>query len=93
MTSSRIDPETAVLDDDPPVARCPYCKRPFASERSCALHLGEKHPDEWTADEETAYEEATDDEEHELWMYHVKVIIALAVIYGVIVVIYMIILG
>ena len=93
MNPPRINPETATLDDDSPAASCPYCDRPFDSERSCALHVGEDHSDEWTADEKIAYEEATAAEENDLWIYHMKVIIALGVIHAVIILAYLIVLG
>ncbi|RBI59733.1 hypothetical protein DMJ13_21645 [halophilic archaeon] len=93
MKSPHINPQTAVPDDETPAARCPYCERPFEAEQSCALHLGEVHPNEVTADEEVAYEEATTAEADDLWVYHMKVVVSLAVIYAMIVLIYMIVLG
>ena len=82
MRSAPIEPTTAVPDDDQPAARCPYCDRPFESERAGALHVGEAHPDRLTADECDAYEEASADEDHELLVYHLKVVVALSAVYG-----------
>lgn len=93
MNPLHIDPETSVPDDESPVARCPYCERPFGAERSCALHLGEVHPDEVTASEEDAYREAMTAEADDLWVYHMIVVVSLAVIYAVVVLLYMIVLG
>lgn len=93
MTSGVLTPETAVLDHKPPQARCQYCHRPFDTARSCALHIGEVHSNEWTEDEQLAYEDAVAAEEDELWMYHMKIVVGLGVTYAIIVLIYMIVLG
>lgn len=93
MTPSFLNPETAVLDDEPPAARCQYCNRPFDSDRSCALHIGEAHSHEWTKDEQLAYENAMEAEEDELWLYHMKIVVALGVTYAITVLIYMVVLG
>ncbi|RRJ30390.1 hypothetical protein EIK79_10365 [Halocatena pleomorpha] len=68
---------TAVPDDETPAAWCPHCARPFATERLCALHLGDRHRDEWTANQRDRYESAYDDESNELFIFHLKVISAL----------------
>jgi hypothetical protein len=64
----------------PATVRCPYCDRPFASDRLRAIHLGEVHPGACTDAERAAYERALDEEGDELFRYHVKVIAALVVL-------------
>jgi hypothetical protein len=93
MTSIAIDPETAILGDPSPTARCPYCDRPFDTEQSCDLHVGEAHPDEATEAETAAYEKATAAEEQELWLYRLKLIVGLGVVYAVIALVYVTVLG
>ncbi|MFC6717222.1 hypothetical protein ACFQGT_05980 [Natrialbaceae archaeon GCM10025810] len=66
-------------DEDPTV--CPYCGRPFRSERYAAFHLGLEHPAECSADEREAYEEARDDESFELFTFHVKAAVTVFLVY------------
>lgn len=77
-----IHPETTVEPDETPVATCPYCDRPFRAKRLRVLHVGEAHADEWTAAEREAYEAAVDEEEDELFLYHLKVVAALGTVYA-----------
>ena len=93
MTTPVSSPDTVVLDDESPGAHCPYCERPFDTDRSCALHVGEAHNDEWTAQEQDAYEEAKTAEDSELWVYHMKVVIGLGITHGAIILAYMVVLG
>lgn len=94
MRTETLEPDTEVLtDDEPPAVHCPYCEQPFDSERSCALHVGEVHPDELSDIEKDAYEEAVAAEEDDLWTYHIKIVVGLGVTYAAVVLIYMIILG
>jgi len=60
-----------------PAARCPYCQRPFRDERFCDLHVGEAHADAWTEAERARYEAAVEDEEDELFVFHLKVVAAI----------------
>lgn len=83
-------PETDVPPEETAAARCPYCDRPFSSERSRALHAGETHSDGLTEADAEAYEQARKEEEEELFGFHMKVFIAIAVIQIVIVILYMI---
>jgi hypothetical protein len=78
---STTEIEMAVPPDATPSAHCPYCGRPFATERLCALHLGDAHQDEWTEKESEEHEAAYSDESDELFIYHLKMIIALVVIF------------
>lgn len=89
-----LAPDTAVLPgDEPPAAHCPYCDRPFDGEPARDLHVGERHPAEMTDDEAAAYETAIDAENDDLFLYHIKVIVALGIIHGVVVLVYMAMLG
>lgn len=86
---SYADPETTVDAKESPAARCPHCGRPFTSERASALHVGDVHPEAATDAERDAYEDARDDEERELFYFHMKVIIALGIIHAFIFLLYM----
>lgn len=81
------------IDDEEPAAWCPYCDRPLASRRLWALHLGDSHPDDCTDAERTAVAEATDEELDDLFVFHIKVVAALTLLYAVVVLVYMIVLG
>jgi hypothetical protein len=91
--STTLDPDIDVPHGEAPAARCPYCDRPFDAERARDLHVGSVHEAEATGAESEAYEEAMDAERDELFFYHVKVVVALGVIYAVLVVVYMAALG
>lgn len=93
MTTEPVRPETALGTDESPAARCPYCNRPFTSERACALHLGGVHRDEWTEAERATYERAWDDESDDLFVFHLKVVATLTLLYAVVVLVYMVVLG
>lgn len=90
MSSTPVIPETFVPDDETPAARCRYCDRPFRTERSWALHVGEEHPDRYTDEEAEAYEQATSNEEEDLFGFHMKVFVAIGVIHTVVVLAYMV---
>ena len=91
--STTPDPPLDVPAGRTPAARCPYCDRPFDAERSRDLHVGERHAAEATAAELDAHEDATEAERDELFFYHVKVVVALGVIYSAVVILYMAALG
>lgn len=74
------EPETAVPDGETPAARCPYCDRPFRTERLRALHVGEVHADVCTDTERGAYDEAYEAESDELFVFHLKVMAALVLL-------------
>jgi len=72
-----------VPPDDPPAARCPHCDRPFRSERLRDLHVLETHPEDATDEERDRYEAAKEDEDDELFVFHLKIVAAIvAVIMG-----------
>jgi hypothetical protein len=74
-------PETVVPPGETPAAVCPYCDRPFRSDRARALHVGECHP-QATAPERAAYEAAWQAESDDLWVFHLKVFLALGAVYA-----------
>ncbi|WP_158059224.1 DUF7410 domain-containing protein [Halorussus halophilus] len=81
--ATKAVPETELIvpDDDSP-ARCPYCHRPFRTERFLALHLGDDHADSWTDAEQEAYEDAREAEADALFIYHLKIVAALVGLYA-----------
>jgi hypothetical protein len=83
-------PETAVPPGETPAARCRHCGRPFPDEEAWALHVGEVHPDALDDAERDAYETADAAERDELFVYHMKVVVALGLLYSVAVLGYMV---
>lgn len=79
-TEAVTDVEFDVPPDAEPV-RCPYCDRPFPSDRHRTFHVGVRHPDECTEAERAAYDEECDDEEFELFTFHVKVVVIVLLTY------------
>jgi hypothetical protein len=77
---SADQPET-VVPDDADAERCPHCGRPFATRHLLALHVGNVHPDDATDDERAAYEAAYDQETDELFVYHLKIVAAIVVLF------------
>lgn len=90
---SRTTPETEVPAGETPTARCPYCDRPFTTERAHALHIGEAHRNEWTETEGKTYEQALDNESDELFVFHLQVVVALGLLYAGFVLAYMVVLA
>ncbi|MFC6734283.1 MULTISPECIES: hypothetical protein [unclassified Haladaptatus] len=88
-----VTPDTVVFETDPPAVYCPYCERPFDTDLTLALHVGEAHQDEWSDTDQTAYEDALAEEDDDLWLYHMKIVVGLAILYGVFIAAYMIVLG
>ncbi|MFB6268018.1 MAG: hypothetical protein ABEI31_10190 [Halodesulfurarchaeum sp.] len=86
-------PATTVPPDDEPADRCPYCERPFASQRLATLHLGEAHDDVLSEEEQAAVRQARDDEADELFVLHLKVIAALVVVFFAIAYLYVFVLS
>lgn len=72
----RVDPVTEAEYDVPsnetPPATCPYCDRPFRSKRYKTFHIGAVHPDECSDAEREAYDAERDDEDYELFTFHLK---------------------
>lgn len=73
--------EYDVPTDETPAATCPYCGRPFRAERYATYHLGVAHPEELTDEERAAFEDEWDDEEYDLFTFHVKAAVLVFVTY------------
>lgn len=68
-----LTPEQYTVDDRT-AERCPYCGRPLATDHLRALHVGERHADAMTDAEREAYEAAHEQENDDLFVFHIKVI-------------------
>lgn len=90
--SHQLTPETTVDAGEDPL-QCPYCTRPFRAERTLWLHVGERHGEGCTDEEREAYEAARDAEEDDLFVFHLKVVAALTVLYASFIVLYMVVLA
>lgn len=77
-------PEEESASDGARGAPCPYCGRPFVTDRQRDLHVGERHDP--TPAEGRAYESARSDESDELFRLHLKVVFALGLLYAAFVV-------
>ncbi|WP_121744590.1 DUF7410 domain-containing protein [Natronorubrum halophilum] len=75
--------EYDVPADETPATTCPYCERPFRSERYVTYHLGVSHPEELTDDERAAFEDEREDEEFDLLTFHVKAAVTVFMTYFV----------
>lgn len=91
--STVTDPDIDVPPDEEPDATCPYCDRPFTRDAFRDLHLGEVHGEDLTDAEREAHAAAVDAEDEELFMYHLRIVAGIAVIYAVFVLVYMVVLG
>jgi len=81
--ASPPEPAVTVPQGEQPAARCRHCDRPFRDERLHALHLGEAHFDACSDAERERYETIYDEENHDLFTFHVKVVVTLLVTYFV----------
>lgn len=72
--------ETELPPGEQPAARCPYCARPFPTERLRALHVGERHAGSASPAEREAHATAREAEADELFVYHLKVIAGIVVL-------------
>ena len=81
MSHATSTPEIVVPDGEEPPEWCPYCEQPFQTERLLALHLGEVHEDSLTDAERETNDDAFEAESDELFIYHLKVIGALIIVY------------
>jgi hypothetical protein len=79
-TADRTDPIPTVVPEDAVAATCPYCDRPFPSDRLRSLHLGERHGERLTDGQRSAYEDAEDQEVDDLFVYHLKVVSLIVVV-------------
>ncbi len=88
--TTRLDPPVSVPGGETPTATCPYCDRPFTSDRARDLHLGEVHDDELDTVQCDAVEMAREAERDDLFLFHIKTVMALGVIYTAMVILYMV---
>jgi len=72
-------PSTAVPPGTDP-SRCPYCDRPFPSDRRRTLHLGDAHAAELTDEQAEAVAAVRDEEADDLFVYHLKVVAAIVLL-------------
>lgn len=91
--SQPLNPSIDVPAGEEPAATCPHCGRPFDGDRFRDLHVGEHHEGVATEAELDAAETAREEEYDELFFYHVKIVVALGLIYAAIVFLYMAALG
>lgn len=75
----RIEFEVPV--DETPASRCPYCDRPFKSEETKVLHVGNRHANECSEEELSAYESARSDEEYDLISFHLVAATSIFLVY------------
>lgn len=80
-TDGTLKREYDVPVDESPSATCPYCSRPFRSERYVTFHIGVEHSDVCSADEREAFDDERDDEEYELFTFHFKAAISVFLVY------------
>jgi hypothetical protein len=87
------DPGTGIDWDVPPdeePVRCPRCERPFRTEQYRDLHLAEHGLDSLSDLEREAYRAALDAEDDDLFVFHLKVVAALSILYTVLILAYMV---
>ncbi len=91
----RLTPEESRVPEDreDPVAECPYCGRPFEDSRARTLHVGEVHREACTDEERAAYEEADEAEVDDLFVYHLKAVVAIGLTWAAFVILYMVAIG
>ena len=75
--------------DQEPV-ECPRCDRPFRTEQYRDLHLADHGLDSLTDLEREAYRAALDAEDDDLFVFHLKIVGALSILYTVLVLAYMV---
>ena len=89
-TTTNADADWEVPPGEDP-ARCPRCGRPFGREQYRDLHLADHGLESLSELERTAYEAARDAEEDDLFRFHLQIVGALALIYAVFVLAYMVV--
>lgn len=73
--------EYDVPADDVPEYTCPYCDRPFRSKRYGIFHVGHVHPENCSETERETFDEERDDEQFELFTFHVKAAVSVFLLY------------
>ena len=69
------------VPDEATTHSCPYCDRPFRTERLRQLHVGLDHPELIDDDERVAFQDAYLDENEEIGLFRLKVLAVLVLIY------------
>ncbi|WP_435119769.1 DUF7410 domain-containing protein [Halolamina sp. C58] len=90
MTEQPIHPDVRLTDERESVQRCPYCDRPFSDDRAHDLHLGEKHGERLGESERTRYEDASEEEEEEIFIFHIKMVVLIGIMWAAVVMLYMV---
>ncbi|QLK27114.1 hypothetical protein HYG81_05765 [Natrinema zhouii] len=80
-TNRPLEREYEVPPEETPGETCPYCGRPFQSERYATFHIGVDHAEECSEDEYEAFEAERDDEEYDLFTFHFKAAISVFLVY------------
>ncbi|WP_254768859.1 DUF7410 domain-containing protein [Salinilacihabitans rarus] len=75
--------EYDVPPGEEPAATCPYCGRPFREERYATFHVGAEHAAACSDAEREAFEDERDDEEYELFTFHLKAAVSVFFVYFV----------
>ncbi|MEF8840018.1 MAG: hypothetical protein V5A62_00125 [Haloarculaceae archaeon] len=93
MATTGIDPDADTnwdvpADEDP--VRCPRCGRPFRREQYRDLHLADHDLGSLSELEREAHRAARDAEDDDLFLFHLKIVGALAILYAVLVLAYMV---
>jgi hypothetical protein len=93
VATTRVDPDANVdwdvpTDEDP--IRCPRCGRPFRREQYRDLHLADHDLESLSELEREAHRAARDAEDDDLFLFHLKIVAALAILYAVLVLAYMV---
>lgn len=68
------------FDVDAEAARCPTCGQPFRTDHLLTLHRGEAHPGTLSEAERAAYDGARDEEDEQLFIFHLKVVAAITLV-------------
>lgn len=90
MTDQPIHPAVRLSDSRESVQQCPYCDRPFSSDRTHDLHLGEKHEQRLAESERTRYEDASQEEEEEIFIFHIQMVVLIGILWAAVVMLYMV---
>lgn len=81
MFAERVTDLEFEIPDDEPVETCPYCERPFRRSEYLTYHVGKVHAETCTDEERAAFDEEREDEEFELFTFHVKAAVTVFMVY------------
>ena len=82
MFTERVtEPEFDIAPDVEPTTRCPYCGRPFRLERYATFHVGIEHADECSDDDLESFDAEREDEEYDLFTFHLKAAVSVFLVY------------